>query len=64
MIVFDLHSFMEMVCNGTGGVLWSKIFKKEIIVKHNLKMDKNIFMSEDLVFVLQYVSYCKIICCN
>lgn len=53
------HSFMEMVCNGTGGVLWSKIFKKEIIVKNNLKMDKNIFMSEDLVFVLQYVSHCK-----
>ncbi|MBZ5749697.1 glycosyltransferase family 2 protein [Metabacillus rhizolycopersici] len=56
----SLHSFMEMVCNGTGGVLWSKIFKNEIIVKYNLKMDKNIFMSEDLVFVLQYVSHCKV----
>ncbi|MBD1378857.1 glycosyltransferase family 2 protein [Metabacillus arenae] len=56
----SIHSFMEMACNGTGGVLWSKIFKKEIIAKHNLKMDKNIFMSEDLVFVLQYASHCKL----
>ncbi|HZH58307.1 MAG TPA: glycosyltransferase [Metabacillus sp.] len=54
-----VHSMMEMVCKGTGGVLWSKIFKKEIISKHSLKMDKTIFMSEDLLFVLQYVTNCK-----
>ncbi|WP_026558788.1 glycosyltransferase family 2 protein [Bacillus sp. J37] len=56
----SLHAFMEMVCKGTGGVLWGKIFKSEIIVKNNLKMDGNLFMSEDLVFVLQYVSHCKV----
>ncbi|QNF26190.1 glycosyltransferase family 2 protein [Metabacillus elymi] len=54
-----VHSIMEMVCNGTGGVLWSKIFKKELISKNSLKMDKDIFMSEDLIFVLQYVSNCN-----
>ncbi|HWJ78057.1 MAG TPA: glycosyltransferase family 2 protein [Niallia sp.] len=56
----SLHNFMEMVCKGTGGVLWGKIFKSEIIVMNNLKMDKKIFMSEDLVFVLQYVSHCNV----
>lgn len=55
----SLQSVTDMVCEGTGGVLWSKIFKKEIILKHNLTMDKKIFMCEDLVFVLQYVSQCK-----
>ena len=55
----SLYSFIDMVCKGTGGVLWSKIYKKDIIVKNDLKMDKNLFMSEDLVFVLQYVSYCR-----
>ncbi|MGG0593563.1 glycosyltransferase family 2 protein [Priestia megaterium] len=55
----SLQSVTDMVCKGTGGVLWSKIFKKEIILKHSLKMDKRIFMCEDLVFVLQYVSQCK-----
>ncbi|WP_374931958.1 glycosyltransferase family 2 protein [Neobacillus driksii] len=54
-----LHSFIEMVCNGTGGVLWSKIFKKEIIKMYNLQMDKNLFMSEDLIFVLRYATHCK-----
>lgn len=55
----SMHTFMDMVCGGTGGVLWGKIYKAEIIKKNNLEMDKNIFMSEDLVFVLQYVSHCS-----
>ena len=55
----SLHSFIDMVCKGTGGVLWGKIYKKDIIVKHNLKMDESLFMCEDLVFVLQYVCYCS-----
>jgi glycosyltransferase involved in cell wall biosynthesis len=50
---------MELICTGTGGVLWSKIFKKDIIKKFNLQMDKEIFMSEDLIFVLQYTSFCN-----
>lgn len=57
--IVSKHSFMNMVCKGTGGVLWSKIYKKEIIHKNNIKMDKNIFMSEDLIFVLQYAVHCN-----
>ncbi|MGJ9459043.1 glycosyltransferase family 2 protein [Oceanobacillus sp. CF4.6] len=55
----SLHYIMEKVCKGTGGVLWGKIYKREIITRHNLRLNKKLFMSEDLVFVLQYVSYCK-----
>ncbi|ASK63717.1 glycosyl transferase [Virgibacillus phasianinus] len=55
----SIHSIMELVCKGTGGVLWGKIYKKEIITKNKLKMNKELFMNEDLVFVLQYVSVCK-----
>ncbi|HFK1458447.1 TPA: glycosyltransferase family 2 protein [Bacillus cereus] len=55
----SINSFMKMVCKGTGGVLWGKIYKREIITKFNLKMDEKIFMCEDLVFVLQYASQCK-----
>lgn len=54
----SVHNFLEMVCKGTGGVLWAKMFKKEIIDLNNLKMDKEIFMSEDLIFVLKYASCC------
>lgn len=56
----SVHAFMDMVCRGTGGVLWSKMYKKEIIINHSLRMDKNIFMCEDLIFVLQYVSHCTL----
>lgn len=55
----SLHTVMGMACEGTGGVLWSKIYKKEIIEKYKLLMDKRIYMCEDLVFNLQYMSYCK-----
>ncbi|WP_423409242.1 glycosyltransferase family 2 protein [Heyndrickxia sp. MSNUG] len=55
----SVHDFAEMVCQGTGGVLWSKIFKKEIIIKHDLQLDKDLYMSEDLVFVLRYASHCE-----
>ncbi|WP_273832016.1 glycosyltransferase family 2 protein [Guptibacillus sedimenti] len=55
----SLHSFMDMVCNGTGGVLWSKIFKKDIIEAHKIRMKRNVFMCEDLIFVLEYVLHCK-----
>jgi len=54
-----LHEFIETVCRGTGGVLWGKIYKKEIIIKHNIMMDKKIFMCEDLIFVLQYAVKCQ-----
>ncbi|WP_434798699.1 glycosyltransferase family 2 protein [Terrisporobacter vanillatitrophus] len=57
--LLDRQGFMMKVLKGTGGVLWSKIFRKEIINKYNIAMDKNIFMSEDLIFVLKYCSYCN-----
>lgn len=55
----SIQNFMEIICQGTGGVLWGKIYKKEIITKYDFKMDKEIFMCEDLIFVLQYASRCK-----
>lgn len=55
----SLYDVIDMVCNGTGGVLWSKIFKKDIVIKQNIKLNKDIFMCEDLIFVLQYILHCK-----
>lgn len=55
----SIIEFAKLVCKGTGGVPWGKIYKRDIIVNYNLKMDKDIFMCEDLVFVLEYISHCK-----
>ncbi|MDZ4992178.1 glycosyltransferase [Clostridium perfringens] len=46
--------FAKYCCSGVGGVLWSKIFKRDIILKNNIRLRKDIFMSEDLLFVLEY----------
>ena len=37
------------------GVLWNKLYKKEIISAHGLHMDENISLSEDAIFNLQYL---------
>lgn len=51
------QEFLSCVCNGVGGVLWSKIFKRDIILDNNIRMDPKIFMSEDLIFILEYCKY-------
>lgn len=53
------ENFLQMACNGTAGVLWSKIFKKDIIINNNIRLNEEIFMCEDLIFVLEYISKCK-----
>lgn len=40
---------------GTAGVLWGKLFSNEIIKKNQLQLEPAIKMSEDLIFVLEYV---------
>lgn len=41
------------------GFLWNKLYKREIINKNNLKMDENIFITEDLLFNCEYLRYCN-----
>ncbi|TDL31815.1 glycosyltransferase family 2 protein [Jeotgalibacillus sp. S-D1] len=55
----SIHLMMKMVCQGTGGVLWGKMFKKDQVQVNNLKMNQDLFMNEDLIFVLEYVSLSK-----
>lgn len=50
-------TLIKSTIHGTGGVLWGKIFKKDIISNHKLFLDEKIFMSEDLLYVLEYIKY-------
>lgn len=52
--IIDKHEFIDNIFKGVGGTLWGKIFKKEIINKNNIRMRNNIFMCEDMIFVLEY----------
>lgn len=39
------------------GFLWCKAFKKDIIDKYKIRFDKDIYLMEDLVFILQYCTH-------
>lgn len=45
--------------NGVGGYLWNKLFRSTIIKKNNLKFDDNIYVWEDVLFVMQYLVNCE-----
>lgn len=41
------------------GVLWNKLYKREIIQKHRLCMNPKISWCEDFMFNLEYIRYCE-----
>jgi|GEM_PF-569283 len=40
------------------GVVWRSIFKKSIIDQFGLTFNENVHLSEDLIFILAYLSHC------
>lgn len=51
--------FIDNIFNGLTGVLWSKLFRRDVIIKNRLELNTKLKLSEDLVFVLQYVKCIK-----
>lgn len=51
--------FVNSIFSGVGGTLWGKLFKKEIISNNKLRLKPNIYMCEDMVFVLAYSMICR-----
>lgn len=47
-------SFQSNLFNGVSGVLWGKLFKKEIFDCNNILLNPNLTLSEDLLAVLEY----------
>ena len=47
-----------------GGFLANKIYKKEIIQNHKIQLNEQIYISEDLLFNLEYSKYCDKIVYN
>lgn len=44
------------------GFTWNKIFKSDIIKKHNIKFVENLSISEDEIFTLDYCQYINSLC--
>lgn len=51
-LLFNIRSFYY-------GVVWNKLYKKEIIQKNNLKFNKDIAWCEDFLFNLEYFKCCR-----
>lgn len=47
------------ISDGPQGFLWNKLFKMEIIRKNNLSLNTDVFMAEDLLFCVEYLSKSK-----
>jgi len=53
------EEFIRSLFKGTSGVLWTKMFKRKIIIENNITFDERVKMSEDLIFNLKYVMFCS-----
>ena len=42
------------------GVLWNKLYRRDIVEEHSLRMDTNINWCEDFLFNLEYIRYAKV----
>ena len=56
---FAAH-MMENPADFYYGVLWNKLYRRNIVEKHNLRMDTDINWCEDFMFNLEYIRYAKV----
>ena len=56
---FAAH-MMENPADFYYGVLWNKLYRRDIVEEHNLRMDTDINWCEDFMFNLEYIRYGKV----
>lgn len=57
---FAAH-MMENPADFYYGVLWNKLYRRDIVEKHHLRMDTDINWCEDFMFNLEYIRHAKLI---
>ena len=53
---------MESPADFYYGVLWNKLFCREIVEKYRLRMDSSVSWCEDFMFNLEYIRHAKVFC--
>lgn len=56
---FAAH-MMENPADFYYGVLWNKLYRRDIVEEHHLRMDTEISWCEDFMFNLEYIRYAKV----
>lgn len=58
---YDKTAFANRMIEKPGsfyyGVLWNKLYRRDIVETHNLRCSEELFWSEDLLFNVQYMRY-------
>ena len=52
------NDFLALFRKNSLSAIWNKIFRKDIIIKNSLHLNKTMFLYEDLDFVLRYMAHC------
>lgn len=58
---FSAH-MMENPADFYYGVLWNKLYRRELVEAHHLRMDRDISWCEDFMFNLEYMRWAETIC--
>lgn len=53
------EDFLRNIFEGVTGVLWGKLFLNSIIKKNKILLNEQVKLSEDLLFVSKYVTFCN-----
>lgn len=53
---------MESPADYYYGVLWNKLYRRDLIEKYHIRMDEKVNFCEDFIFNLEYVLHCERIC--
>lgn len=53
---------MESPADFYYGVLWNKLFRREIVEKYQLRMDSAVSWCEDFMFNLEYIRHAEVFC--
>lgn len=53
---------MESPADYYYGVLWNKLYRRDLIMEYGIRMDADVSFCEDFLFNLEYVLHCERIC--
>lgn len=63
---YDKHAFakglMKEPASFYYGVMWNKLYKREIIMAHDIRCNEDFTWSEDMLFNLEYIRYAERFC--
>lgn len=52
------RDFAQLYLCNVWSAVWNKVFKKDILVEHGLSFSTEMFLYEDMQFVLRYLAHC------